>query len=118
MGTEPQTISVADVVRRAVDACDANDEALVDLLERFEDADEPVTVVDDIERRLTEADGGDDLAHPAVTMAIATAVYLAHRRDMVDASDEDLLRTAARSEWDGNPPESVASWLADRGIEA
>lgn len=118
MGTEPEPITLSQVVRRAVEACDSDDEALVRLLERFEDADEPVTAVEDVEARLSEPDAEDLGRDPAVAMAIATAVYLAHRRDMLDALDDDLLRTTARAEWDGNPPESVATWLAERGVEA
>lgn len=118
MGTEPRTPSLAEVVHRAVDACDSGDAELGRLVEAFEDADEPITAVDDIEARLSTAGVEDDLTHPAASVAVATAVYLAHRRDMLDAEDDDLLRNAARAEWEGHPPEPVAAWLAARGIAA
>lgn len=122
MGTEPQPVSVADVMRRAVEACDpaATDTALGELLLRFEDADQPVTAVDDLESLLADAAGEVDpeVDDPAVSMAIATALYLAHRRDMLDGDDEDVLRLAARAEWRGDPPSVVAGWLADRGVSA
>lgn len=121
MGTEPQPTSVADVVRRAVEACDPSggDAVLGDLLLRFEDADEPVTAVDDLESLLADAATATDpeIEDPAVSMAVATALYLAHRRDMLDGDDEDVLRLAARAEWHGDPPSSVVAWLADRGVE-
>lgn len=122
MGTEPQPPSVADVVRRAVEAVDpaAEDAALGELLERFEDADEPVTAVEELESLLADAavEIDPEIDDPAVSMALATALYLAHRRDMLAGEDEDVLRLAARAEWRGDPPSPVRAWLADRGVEA
>jgi hypothetical protein len=40
-------------------------------------------------------------------------VYLAHRRDEMSENREELLRLAARSEFDGHPPPEVTAWLAD-----
>jgi len=121
MGTEPQPTSVADVVRRAVEACDPSgeDAVLGELLLRFEDADQPVTAVDDLESLLADAatETDPEIDDPAISMAVATALYLAHRRDMLDGEDEDVLRLAARAEWRGDPPTSVVAWLADRGVE-
>ncbi|HEX4806728.1 MAG TPA: hypothetical protein VFU94_12585 [Conexibacter sp.] len=121
MPTEPQPPSVAEVVRRALEACDPSggDAVLGALLERFEDADEPVTAVDDLESLLADAAAETDpeVEDPAVSMAIATVLYLAHRRDMLDGDDEDVLRLAARAEWRGDPPAAVVAWLADRGVE-
>ena len=117
---EPEPVTVSEVVRRAVEACDRSDENAVlgQLLVRFEDADEPITAVDDIESRLADAAGAADpeIDDPAVSVAVATVLYLAHRRDMLDSDDEDVLRLAARAEWKGDPPESVTTWLADRGV--
>jgi len=121
MPTEPQPVSLAEVVRRAVDACDPSgeDAVLGDLLLRFEDADQPVTAVGDLESLLADAasDTDPEIEDPLVSMAIATALYLAHRRDMLDGDDEDVLRLAARAEWRGDPPAAVLAWLADRGVE-
>jgi len=121
MPTEPQPVSLAEIVRRAVDACDPSGEetALGDLLLRFEDADQPVTAVGDLESLLADAasDADPEIEDPAVSMAIATALYLAHRRDMLDGDDDDVLRLAARAEWRGDPPAAVLAWLADRGVE-
>ncbi len=67
--------------------------------------------------RLADAAGDVDpeVDDPAVSMAVATALYLAHRRDMLEGDDEEILRLAARAEWRGDPPALVAEWLAERG---
>jgi len=120
MPTEPQPISLFDVAKRAVEACDpqASDGALGDFLAQFEDEDEPVTSVENLEERVAIASEGvdADVSDPAVQMAGATILYLAHRRDELRDNDEDILRLAARAEYKGDPPEFIANWLADRGI--
>lgn len=121
MPTEPEPVTVAALMRRAVEACDPSgeDAALGDLLVRFEDADQPVTAVDDLESLLADAatETDPEIDDPAISMAVATALYLAHRRDMLDGDDEDVLRLAARAEWRGDPPAAVLAWLGDRGVE-
>jgi hypothetical protein len=83
--TNRQPITLFEVVRRAVDITDPADAdpRLGELLARFEDADEPVTTIDDLEERVAIAAEGVDVEidDPAVSMAAATIVYLAHRRD-------------------------------------
>src|SRR3954471_18286540 len=116
------TPSLADVVRRAVEVCDPSDEDadLGDFVDAFEDDDAPVTAVADVETRVWEAVGrkiDPQPVNPAVTMAAATAVYLAFRRDEVDDDADDILRLAARAEWKGNPPVDVRAWLEERGVE-
>jgi hypothetical protein len=119
--TEPQPVTLAQVVRRAVEVCDPQDTDadLGDVLVRFEDADEPVTAVGNLEERLADVEEEVDpeLRNPAVSMAVATVLYLAHRRDELDDDPDDILRLAARAEWKGHPPRVVADWLAARGIE-
>jgi hypothetical protein len=121
MPTEPQPVTLRQVVQRAVDVVDpaGSDADLGDFLLRFEDADEPVSAVGDIEQRLAEAAGAIDPEQesPAIQMVAATATYLAFRRDEVDEDPDELLRLVARAEFDGDPPEPVASWLADAGID-
>jgi hypothetical protein len=89
------------------------------LEEIFEDADEPVTAVENLEERLALAIEGIDneVENPAVSVAAAIVLYLAHRRDEVHDDPDDVMRLAARAEWRGDPPESVRDWLADRGVE-
>jgi hypothetical protein len=120
MPTEPAPITLAQVVHRAVEVCDPDgtDEDLSELLLRFEDADEPVTAVEDVELRMAEAVGSLDAEGDSagLEMAAAVATYLAHRRDELDEEPDVLLRLAARAEFDGDPPEEVVSWLDERGV--
>jgi hypothetical protein len=121
MPTEPTTPSVADVVRRAVEICDPDgaDLQLADLAARFEDRDEPITAIADLDEQLAEAKGAVDPQdeNPAVVMMTAVIMHLSHRRDEVGADDSRLLQQAARDEFDGHPPENVTDWLRGRGVE-
>jgi hypothetical protein len=118
--TEPQTPTLAEVVHRAVEVCDptGDDDGMADLLRRFEDRDEPVTSVRDIELELAEAKGAVDPQDedPGLVMAAAVATYLAHRRDEIGDEREKILRLAAKAEFDGNPPPPVAGWLLAEGV--
>jgi hypothetical protein len=120
MPTEPQPISLAEVARRAVQICDPDDADAVlgDYLIQFEDADEPITAIQNLEERVAlAAEGVDvDVADPSIAVANAVIVYLGYRRDEIDDDPENILRLAARAEWQGNPPEAVTDWLADRGV--
>jgi hypothetical protein len=121
MPTNPQPITLFELAKRAVEISDppGDDPRLGELLEQFEDADEPVTAIDNLEERVAIAvEGADvDVEDPAVSMAAATILYLARRRDELHDHPEKILRLAARAEWRGDPPESVRYWLADRGVE-
>jgi len=119
--TEPRPITLFEIARRAVEIADPSDadERLGDLLAQFEDADEPVTAIENLEERVAIAVEGVDVEidDPAVSMAAATILYLARRRDELRAEPSKILRLAARAEWKGDPPEAVRDWLADRGVE-
>jgi hypothetical protein len=121
MPTEPQPVTIFQVVQRAVDAVDPEgvDDDVADFLRRFEDADEPVSSRTDIEQVFAEAAGAIDPEqdNPALQITAAAATYLAFRRDEVDDDPDDIVRLAARAEYDGKPPESIAAWLADAGIQ-
>ena len=120
MPTEPSPPTLAEVVHRAAEAADPTgaEEGVAQLLARFEDRDEPVTGVPDVEEEIAEQKGAVDPQDedPAVVLAAAVAVYLAHRRDELGDDPDHLLRLAARAEFDGEPPPPVADWLAARGI--
>jgi hypothetical protein len=120
MPTNPQPITLFEIAKRAVEISDpANrDSRLGDLLEQFEDADEPVTAIDNLEERVAIAVEGVDVEidDPAVSMAAATILYLARRRDEHGDEPSKILRHAARAEWKGDPPEPVLEWLAERGV--
>jgi hypothetical protein len=109
-----------EVVHRGVQAADPSGQfGVADLLPAVEDADEPVTGHRDIEQELAELKGRIDPQDedPAVMMAIAVATYLAFRRDEIDDDPSDLLRLAARAEYDGKPPDNVRAWLEEQGVE-
>jgi hypothetical protein len=114
MPTDRSLITVSDLVRRAAAIVDpgGDDAAVTELVSRFEDDDEPVRgVLDSLEERL--AWGADE--DPSIVMAQALVLYLGHRLDEYEDDETELLRLAARSEFDGHPPETVVAWLGERG---
>jgi hypothetical protein len=120
MPTEPEPLSLFDVAKRAVEVCDppGTDAALGDFLVQFEDSDEPIMGIENVEERVAIASEGvdADVSDPAVQMAGAVILYLARRRDEIDDDPEDILRLAARAEYKGEPPEFIGDWLSDRGV--
>jgi hypothetical protein len=102
MPTEPHTPTLAEVVRVACDVADQtrSDELVTELLTRYEDRDEPVTTVLNIEQELAEAHGiiDPDRDSEALANAVAVATYLAFRRDQLDANGDDLIRRATKAE--------------------
>jgi hypothetical protein len=114
--------SLADVVHRAAEVVDpsgAND-GVWDLADRFTDRDEPVSADTPIvEEVIAEVKGAIDPQDedPQVVMTAAVATYLAFRRTELGRSREELLRLAARAEFDGAPPANVAAWLAAEGVK-
>ena len=122
MPTEPATPTLAEIVHRAAQICDpvAEDDGVVQFLIRFEDRDEPIAGLrDTIEEQVAEALGAldPDGDEPALQMAGAIVTYLAFRRDEASDNRADVLRLAAEAEYQGDPPENVADWLADQGVE-
>jgi len=119
--TNPRPITLFEVAKRAVEISDPADAdpRLGELLAQFEDADEPVTAIENLEERVAiAAEGADvEIEDPAVSMAVATILYLAHRRDELHDDPNKVLRLAARWEWKGDPPDQVLDWLAQRGVE-
>jgi hypothetical protein len=122
MPTEPQPVTLAQLVHRAAEITDPEgaDDDVVQLALRFEDADWPVSgILDSIEQRMAEAAGTLDPQEdsPGLQVAAAVAVYLAHRRDEIEEDPTHVLRMAARAEFDGKPPANVANWLQTAGID-
>jgi hypothetical protein len=116
MPTDRTTITLSELVRRAAAIVDADgaDDAGTAFTVRYEDDDVPVRgILDGLEERL--AFGADE--DPSVVMAQAVTLYLAHRIDEVDDDPDEILRLAARSEFEGHPPEPVRAWLERNGIE-
>src|SRR3954451_11161887 len=116
MPTEPRPVSLFDVVKRAVDIVDPDDDDpdMGRLEEIFEDDDEPIAGIENIEERLALAIEGIDNQgdNPGVSVAAAVIVYLAHRRDELGGDPDEVLRLSARAEFKGDPPEAVRDWLA------
>jgi hypothetical protein len=122
MPTNPELVTLAEAVHRAVVVVDPEGNAgLEDLLARFEDDDEPLdsTSAEIAEQRIAEEAGKLDpeAEDPAVQMAAAVATYLAYRRDEVDDDPQRLLELAARAEFEAHPPAGVEDLLAERGVQ-
>ena len=116
MPTDATTITLSDLVRRATAIVDPDgaDPAVTELLTRHEDDDVPVRgVLEGLEERLRF--GADE--DPPVVMAQAVTLHLAHRVDELEDDPAHLLHLAARSQFDGQPPEPVRAWLSGRGVE-
>src|SRR5215210_3482611 len=121
MPTDPQPVTLAQLVHRAAEITDPDgaDDDVTALMQRFEDADWPVSgILESLEQRMAEAAGALDPQEdsPSLQMTTAVAVYLAHRRDELEEDPVDVLRLAARAEFNGNPPAHVANWLDMVGI--
>jgi hypothetical protein len=114
-------VSLFDVIRRAVEAADPDgrDPRLGDLVQEFEDDDEPVSGVDQLDVVLAGAEldvnaDGDDAG---VALAIGVARYLAHHRGALNTDDDRLIAEAVRWQWHDHAPEGVRDLLAERGID-
>ena len=122
MPTEPLPPTLFEVVHSAAEVADpiGAEEGVAQFLARFEDRDEPVTALADVEEEIAEQKGAVDPQDedPAVVMAAAVAVYLAFRRTELGDDRKELLQLAARAEFDGHPPPHVADWLAAQGVKA
>jgi hypothetical protein len=121
MAREPDPVTLSEVARRAAEVVDPSDEDgdVADLLILFEDADEPIrAVLPTLDERVAELTGRVDPQEelPAVQMMAAVILYLGHRRDEVTDVEADILRMAARAEYDGDPPPLIEEWLADQGV--
>ena len=112
-----RTLTVADVVRRAVEVCDPEgvDPDLGNLQEQLEDDDEPVTAVENLEERLALALEGVDFEAeiPSVSVASAVVLYLAGRggEASYDRDPVELIELAVKAQWHGHPPAIVEEWL-------
>src|SRR2546423_7816029 len=102
MPTDPHTPIFSQIGRIACEVADpdASDDRVTDLLVRFEDRDEPVTAVADVEEELAEAHGIIDPEQDSERLrnAVAVATYLAFRRDELGDDPGDLIRRANKAE--------------------
>lgn len=120
MPTEPSPVTLSEIVRRAAEIVDPDDvdPVIGDYEMAFEDEDEPVRALDDVEARvatvLEELDPA--VENGALAMAGALTTYLSYRRDEVNGAPEELIRLATRAEWEGQTPRPVRDWLDEQGI--
>ena len=102
MPTNPPPATVFEVAKRAIEISDPTDSdpRLGDLLAQFEDADEPVTAIQNLEERVALAVEGVDveIEDPAVSMAAAAILYLAHRRDELGPPECSISRVGVELE--------------------
>ncbi len=116
MTSDRSLITLSDLVRRATAIVDADgvDDAVTNFAVRHEDDDIPVRgILDGLEERLSFGVDED----PSVVMAQAVVLYLAHRLDELDDDADEILTLAARSEFDGDPPQAVREWLSRNGVD-
>ncbi len=120
MSTEPEPLSLAEAVHHAALACDPTGKSAsaADAMVRFEDRDEPIAGIADLDHHLAEEFGALDpqAEDPVIQMIRATTLYLGFKQVGTTTGHEDLLRLAARAEYAGEPPELVRAWLAERGV--
>ncbi|MGZ4242726.1 MAG: hypothetical protein ACXVSE_00390 [Solirubrobacteraceae bacterium] len=116
---DPRPVSLFDVVKRAAQVVDPDDEDAIvgDFQRAFEDDDEPVAGLD-VQDRVADVLSQLDPAvnNGSLSVAAAITVYLSYRRDEVGAEPRELIRLAARAEWDDDPPEAVVEWLDDHNV--
>jgi hypothetical protein len=112
-----RTPTVSEIVRKAVEIADPEDvdDALGRLERQFEDDDQPVTTVDNLEERLAIAlEGADyEAENPAVSVASAVILYLAaHPGELEAGAPDDVVRRAVKAQWRGQVPDDVERWIA------
>jgi hypothetical protein len=121
MPADPRPLSLFDAVKRAAQIVDPDDDdAVVGDFERaFEDADDPISALDDVPARvgLVLADLDPAVNNGSLAVAGAIVLYLSYRRDELHADPQELIRLAARAEWKDDVPTVVADWLAERGLK-
>jgi hypothetical protein len=121
MSTDPAPLTIAGAVHRAVSALDPSgtDQNLGELLERFEDADEPIGEAEACAQQIAEGLGALDpqAEDPELQLAAAIATFLCFRRDEAGLEGNALIAQAVRAEYHGAPPEPMKSWLVEAGVE-
>jgi hypothetical protein len=118
---DPRPVSLVEVVRRAAQIVDPDDEDAIigDFQRAFEDADEPVAGLDNVQERVADVLAELDPAvnNGSLSVAGAVTVYLSYRRDEVHEDARELIRLAGRAEWNDEPPAVVADWLDDHNVK-
>ncbi len=112
--------TVAEAVAKAAALCDpaGHDDGVIAFLESFEDDTRPATAVEDLAGELGSTAGGIDPEgdSPAIEMTAATAFWLATNIDQA-GDPQRALREAARLAYGEHPPQRLADWLAEQGVD-
>src|SRR5256885_6534462 len=115
-----ETPTVYEVVDKAVAMTDpdGHDDAIVELLESFEDDDRPARGVEDLPEVLGSTARGVDPEgdSPGVRVAAAVAAFLATQPEGGD-DPKATMRVAVRTAYGADVPEPGAEWLRDAGGE-
>src|SRR4051794_28519306 len=122
MPTEPASVTLAQLARRAAEIVDPADEDpdVGEFVQLLEDDDEPARALleEPLDERISEVtqriDPEEEL--PRIIMAAAIVRYLAHKPQETRDDRETVLRLAARAEFHGDPPPVVSDWLVDQGV--
>jgi hypothetical protein len=122
MPTEPASVTLAQLARRAAEIVDPADEDpdVGEFVQLLEDDDEPARALleEPLDERIAEVtqriDPEEEL--PRIIMAAAIVRYLAHKPQETRDDRETVLRLAARAEFHGDPPPVVSDWLVDQGV--
>ena len=113
--------SLADVVHRAASVVDpeGSNDGVWDFADRFADSDQPATAdgafAEDLIAEIKGAIDPQD-EDPQIALEAAVATYLAFRRTEIDRPPDELVRLAARAEFEGKPSEPPAGWLAEQRV--
>ena len=119
-GINERIPTVSEVVREGTAIVDPDGAvtAVDALYDGFEDDDRPVSAVEHLAGDLLSTvraidPEGDE---PAALAAAAAAVWLAHNPSQAKDGDH-VLREGVRLVFDGKPPEPLAEWLGERGVQ-
>jgi hypothetical protein len=120
-GDHERIPTVSEVVREGTAIADPNGtETAVDALyDGFEDDDRPVSAVEDLSGDLFSTVRAIDpeADEPAAWAAAAAAVWLARHPSQAREDGDRIIREGVRLAFDGKPPEPLAQWLGERGVE-
>ena len=116
-----ETVTVSDVVRRAVAIADPEgaDAIAPELVLAYEDDDRAAVGLGGSlwdELRSTVAGLDPEESSGAAAVAAATAFFLASQPEG-GADDATTMREAARVAWQGDPPDHVRAWLSGQGLD-
>ena len=125
MPTEPSVPTLSDVVRRAAEVTDPGNELVEDLQQRTEDADEPVTAIEDVDERIAEEAGALDPEGDDPVLAMTAALgrmeeFELHAKASPNAgvTDEELDELLFQIAGYAGGPAAVASRRILTGIRA